>query len=145
MQAKLVVGRNCTIGSNCTLYSCHIGNDVVIGDKCVILEGAKIEDGAQIAAGSVVPPGRLIPTKQLWGGNPCEFIKDLNIAETWSNYTLSYVHHFLADVHKNEFTVWNSAYLHRDSSVDDVELDIDHMTHSKTSNNIMRGVIKYYA
>ena len=46
MNAKLHVGRNCTIGSNCTLYSCHIGDDVVIGDKCVILEGAKIEDGA---------------------------------------------------------------------------------------------------
>ena len=46
MQAKLTIGRNCTIGSDCTLYSCQIGSDVVIGDKCVILEGAKIEDGA---------------------------------------------------------------------------------------------------
>ena len=113
MHAKLHIGRNCTIGSDCTLYSCHIGNDVVIGDKCVVLEGARIEDGAQITAGSVVPPGRLIPTKQLWGGNPCVFIKDLNIAETWSNYTLSYINHFLSDVHKNEFTVWNNAYLYR--------------------------------
>jgi len=113
IHAKLHIGRNCTIGSDCTLYSCHIGNDVVIGDKCVVLEGARIEDGAQITAGSVVPPGRLIPTKQLWGGNPCVFIKDLNIAETWSNYTLSYINHFLSDVHKNEFTVWNNAYLYR--------------------------------
>ena len=46
MQAKLHVGRNCTVGADCTLYSCHIGNDVVIGDKCVVLEGAKIEDQA---------------------------------------------------------------------------------------------------
>lgn len=46
MNAKLHIGRNCTIGSNCTLYSCHIGDDVVIGDKSVILEGAKIESGA---------------------------------------------------------------------------------------------------
>jgi len=46
MNAKLFIGKNCTIGSNCTLYSCHIGDDVVIGDKCVILEGAKIENGA---------------------------------------------------------------------------------------------------
>lgn len=145
MQAKLHVGRNTTVGSNCTLYSCHIGNDVVIGDKCVILEGARIEDGAQIAAGSVVPPGRLIPTKQLWGGNPCSFIKDLNVAETWSNYTLSYMNHFLSETHKNEFTLWNSAYLQKDSTYDDVDVDLDHCETQRTSNNAMRGLVKYYA
>ena len=111
MPARLHIGRNTIVGSDCTLYSCHIGDDVVIGDKSVVLEGAKIENGAQITAGSVVPPGRLIPTKQLWGGNPVQFIKDLNVAETWSNYTMSYVHHFLGDVHKSEFSAWNAAYL----------------------------------
>ena len=121
MVADLKVGRNTTVGANCTLYSCHIGNDVIIGDKCVVLEGARIEDGAQLLPGTVVPPGRLIPTKQLWGGNPCVFIKDLNVGETWSNYTLSYVNHHLAEVHKNEFTLWNAAYLDRDSSVEDLE------------------------
>jgi carbonic anhydrase/acetyltransferase-like protein (isoleucine patch superfamily) len=115
MPANLKVGCNTVVGSDCTLYSCQIGNDVVIGDKCVILEGAKIENGAQIAAGSVVPPGRLIPTKQLWGGNPCMFIKDLNVAETWANYTMSYVHHFLGDAHKAEFSPWNAAYLKKES------------------------------
>lgn len=104
MQAKLKVGRNTTIGSNCTLYSCTIGDDVMIGDKCVILEGAVIENKAQLLPGSVVPPGRLIPQGQMWGGNPCVYIKDLNIAETWSNYTLSYVNQHLGDIHKYEFT-----------------------------------------
>ena len=145
MNAKLYLGRNCTIGSNCTLYSCHIGDDVVIGDKCVILEGAKIEDGAQIAPGSVVPPGRLIPTKQLWGGNPCSFIKDLNVGETWSNYTLSYVNHFLSESHKNEFTMWNSAYLQKDSFSDDLAVDLDNADDCKTSGNPFRGMVKYYA
>ena len=129
MNAKLVVGRNCTIGSNCTLYSCQIGNDVVIGDKCVVLEGAKIESGAQLAPGSVVPPGRLIPTKQLWGGNPCAFIKDINVAEVWTNYSNSYVNQFLGDAHKNEFTLWNSAYLHKDATFEDLSVDLDHCEH----------------
>ena len=39
----------------------------------------------------------------MWGGNPVSFIKDLNVAETWSNYTYSYLNNFLGDVHKNEF------------------------------------------
>ena len=125
MHAKLFIGKNTVIGANCVLYSCHIGDDVVIGDKCVILEGAKIENAAQIAPGSVVPPGRLIPTKQLWGGNPCSFIKDLNIAETWSNYTMSYVHHFLGETHKNEFSPWGNAYLLKDSHQEDLDIDIE--------------------
>lgn len=109
--AKLTIANNCTIGANCTLYSCKIGHDVMIGDKCTILEGAVVEDAAQLLPGSVVPPGRLIPTKQLWGGNPVQFIKDLDIQETWSNYSYSYVIHYQSQAHKNEFTPWNSAYL----------------------------------
>ena len=92
-----------------------------------------------------MPPGRLIPTKQLWGGNPCSFIKDLNVGETWSNYTLSYVNHYLSEVHKNEFTVWNSAYLEKESFRDDIEINLDHAEDLKHSGNPFRGLVKYYA
>lgn len=80
----------------------------------------------------------------MWGGNPVSFIKDLNIAETWSNYTYSYLNHFLGDVHKNEFTVWNSAYLDRESTKEDVDLE-GQMDALRVSSNIMRGVVKMYA
>ena len=121
MPAGVVIGNNVTIGAKCTLYSCHIEEDVMIGDHCVILEGARIEKGAQIAPGSVVPPGRLIPTKQLWGGNPVKHIKDLNLGETWANYTKSYITSSMADAVKNEFTLWNSAYLQRAATKSDAE------------------------
>ena len=81
----------------------------------------------------------------MWGGNPCVFIKDLNIAETWSNYTYSYLTHSLGEAHKNEFTLWNSAYLDKESFKDDLEIDYDHAEDSKTSGNPFRGVVKYYA
>ena len=97
MSAKCYIGYNVTVGANCTLYSCHIEDDVVVGDKCVILEGARLEKGCQIAPGSVVPPGRLIPAKQLWGGNPVEYIKDLDVGEVWANYSYSYVNVNLGD------------------------------------------------
>ena len=121
MSSAVVIGNNCSIGAGSTLYSCHIEDDVVIGEKCVILEGSRIEKGAQIAAGSVVPPGRLIPTKQLWGGNPVVFIKDLDIGEVWANYTKSYITSSTGDMIKKEFTTWNSAYLQRESSATDVD------------------------
>ena len=145
MVARLTVGKNCIIGSDCTLYSCQIGDDVVIGEKSVVLEGAKIEDGAQIQAGSVVPPGRLIPTKQLWGGNPVQFIKDLNVAECWSNYSLSYVLHHLGETHKFEFSPWNAAYLEMPSTREDLEIDLDNFSRLTVCYNFDRGLIKFYA
>lgn len=42
-------------------------------------------------------------------------MKDLDVGELWANYTKSYVEVSLADAHKNEFTLWNSAYLQRQS------------------------------
>ena len=116
----------------------------MIGDRCVVLEGARIEDGAQLAPGTVVPPGRLIPTKQLWGGNPCTFIKDLDVAETWSNYSMSYVNQYLGDVHKSEFTLWNSAYLDRDSFAEDLDVS-DYEIREKKVATMDSNLIKYYA
>jgi carbonic anhydrase/acetyltransferase-like protein (isoleucine patch superfamily) len=145
MSAKVYIGYNTTIGSNCTLYSCHIEDDVFIGDRCVILEGARIEKGAMLAPGSVVPPGRLIPAKQLWAGNPVEYVKDLNLGEVWSNYAYSYVTVALGDAHRNEFTMWPSNYLQRETTSEDVNLEQEDLSTMQTTKNPFRGVIKYYA
>ena len=67
------------------------------------------------------------------------------MAETWSNYTMSYVHHFLGDVHKHEFSAWNAAYLQKSTYSSDLEVDMDNFDHQKVSTNMMRGVVKYYA
>ena len=144
MLAQLTVGANTQIGANCSLYSCFIGEDVVIGDGCVVLEGARIENGAQLLPGTVVPPGRMIPAKQMWGGNPCQFVKDLDVGEAWSNYSKSYVVHNLGDSHKQEFDLWSSAYLDRESYQEDLEpndFDMD----EKQVGNLWEGAVKYYA
>lgn len=91
LTAKVHIGRNTTIHSNCTLTSCHIGDDCVIGARSIIMEGARLEKGAMVAPGTVVPPGRLIPSNTLWAGNPCEYVKDLDLGELWANYSLSFV------------------------------------------------------
>ena len=143
MSAAVEIGKNCTIGNGCTLYSCHIEDDVTIGDKSIVLEGARIEKGAQITPGSVVPPGRLTPTKQLWGGNPCVFIKDLDIGECWANYTKSYITSSLGEACKNEFTMWNSAYLQRESSMTDADPEENDYVPT-TIGSYYKGIPKYY-
>lgn len=109
-----------TIHSDCTLSSCYIDSDVVIGAKSVILEGARIEKGAMVAPGSVVPPGRLVPAGQLWAGNPIEYVKHLDIGESFTNYSLSYTNTFLGDLVKDKFTVWPSNYLLKPTTKDDL-------------------------
>ena len=143
MSAAVEIGNNVTVGAGSTLYSCHIEEDVSIGEKCVVLEGARIEKGAQLAAGSVVPPGRLIPTKQLWGGNPVKFIKDLDVGECWANYTKSYITSSLGEACKNEFTTWNSAYLQRESSATDVDPEDNDLMPS-TVTQYYTGIPKHY-
>jgi len=80
----------------------------------------------------------------MWGGNPVSFIKDLNVGDVWANYTKSYVEVSLGDAHKNEFTLWNSAYLHRTSSKDDASPDANELKNATTAKNYFRGVVKYY-
>ena len=145
MSARVYIGHNVTIGSHCTLYSCHIEDDVFVGDNCVILEGARLEKGCMVAPGSVVPPGRLIPAKQLWAGNPVEYVKDLNIGEVWSNYTYSYVNTSLADAHKNEFMLWSNNYLDKPATQEDIEMKEEDTDTMYTTKNLYRGIIKYYA
>ena len=144
MSAKVYIGNNVTVGAHCTLYSCHIEDDVRIGDNVVILEGARIEFGAQIASGSVIPPGRLIPAKQLWAGNPVEYVKDLDIGEHWANYSYSYVTTALGDAHRMEFTTWPSNYLLKPSTREDVELREEDIRTSYITKNLYKGLVKHY-
>ncbi len=145
MSAAVEIGENVTIKSHCTLHSCHIEQDAYIGERCVILEGARVEAGAMLAPGSVVPPGRLIPAKQMWAGNPVEYVKDLDIGEAWSNYTLSYINANLGDVHKNEFTLWPSNYLKRETTADDAEPQVEDYAAQYAVKNVYRGIVKYYS
>jgi carbonic anhydrase/acetyltransferase-like protein (isoleucine patch superfamily) len=144
MPAKVFIGKNVSIGAGCTIYSAHIEDDVVIGDKSVILEGARLEKGCQVLPGSVVPPGRLIPTKQLWGGNPVQFIKDLNVGEVWANYTKSYVNAAQGGAHRHEFTTWNSAYLSRPSNQEDLAPNEGDLRNAYIDRDYYAGFAKYY-
>ena len=90
-----------------------------------------------------MPPGRLIPTKQLWGGNPVVFIKDLDVGEVWANYTKSYLTSSLGEACKNEFTTWNSAYMQRESSAADADPE-DNDLEPITVGSSYRHIPKHY-
>jgi hypothetical protein len=72
-------------------------------------------------------------------------VKDLNIGELWSNYAYSYVNTTLADAHKNEFTMWSTNYLKKESTAEDIEAAEEQLDAQYTTKNLYRGIIKYYA
>lgn len=51
-----------------------IGKGAFIGTSCIISKGVTVGKRSIIAAGSVV--SKNIPPDEIWGGNPCSYIKD---------------------------------------------------------------------
>jgi carbonic anhydrase/acetyltransferase-like protein (isoleucine patch superfamily) len=121
--AGVHIGAHCVIQSRCSLYSCIIEDECFIGAGTVILEGARVERGAVIVPNSVVPPGRLVPARQVWGGNPVEYIRDVEESEHFANYTLSYNMRVMGTDYIQSFTPWSYNYLKIEATRDDIECD----------------------
>jgi len=81
LSAAVSIGHHVSIGAGSVLRSVTVEPEVFIGSRCVLMEGCVVESGAMLADGTVLPPGRRIPGKQLWGGNPARFIRDLTYDE----------------------------------------------------------------
>jgi len=118
--ASVNIGNYVNVQSNCTLYSCTIDDECLIGHNTVILEGSKVERGSVIGPNSVVPPGRLIPSHQLWAGNPVEYVRDLTKAELQSLIHTQKQNLQVALDHKYEYLPYNSAYLLKENTQDDL-------------------------
>lgn len=71
------IGDEVTVGHAALLHACTIGNRAFIGMQACVMDDARIEDEAMIAAGGLVTPGKTIPARQLWGGSPARFMRDL--------------------------------------------------------------------
>lgn len=71
------IGDDVTVGHMALLHACTIGNKVLIGMQACVMDGAIVEDEAMVAAGALVTPGKTVPSRQLWGGRPARFMRDL--------------------------------------------------------------------
>jgi hypothetical protein len=52
-----------------------IGRECFVGGYCIVLKGVTIGEQSVVGAGSVVV--RDIPPRQIWGGNPAVFLREL--------------------------------------------------------------------
>ncbi len=109
LSSSVNIGKNVTIEADCSIHSCIIDDDCVIGAGSVIGAGARVERGAVLLANTIVPPGRLIPAGQVWGGNPCTFVRELSESELNDNYMASYKNG-AAEGAQDAFSLWPREY-----------------------------------
>ena len=106
------IGHYVSVGAGSVLVSCRIEDIVDIGEKCTIMEGALVESNSILEPGSVVPANARIPSGQRWGGNPAQFIEDLDdeakdgIKSKAERIQKQAVEHIL------EFLPYGNGYLH---------------------------------
>lgn len=136
--SSVTIGKHVIIEEKCSIYPCIIDNNVFIGANTIVGEGARIEQGAMIAPNSYVPHGRLIPGKQLWGGNPVKYIRDLTEDELYAVYMQTYDIWNLAQQHLNGFNV------SIDSETDEVKIDPESIMSKYLSDNYFQWRAKYY-
>lgn len=135
--SSITIGKNTIISEKCSIYPCIIDNNVFIGANTIIGEGAKIEQGAIIAPNSYVPHGRLIPGKQLWGGNPVKFIRELTEEEIYQVYMQTYDIWNLAQKHLNGFNISKE-------EEGEVKIDPETLMEKYLTDNYFSWRAKYY-
>lgn len=133
---SVTIGKHVTIQNGCTIYSSIIDDEVFIGSNSIIGEGCKIEKGAVIAPNSFVPHGRLIPGRQLWGGNPVKYIRDLTDQEVYSNYIQSFNIWNLAQSHLSDFNM--------EKKDGEIEVDPNSLVSSYLTENYFEWRSRYY-
>lgn len=77
--SEATIGSQVTIGHSAILVGCTVGDQSLIGIKSIVSEGATVESMAMVAPGAVVPAGTTVVSKQLWGGSPAKYIRDLTV------------------------------------------------------------------
>ncbi|MFX0002187.1 MAG: gamma carbonic anhydrase family protein [Candidatus Hermodarchaeota archaeon] len=74
---SVIIGSNCIIGHHAMIHGpVEIGDGCLVGIGSNILHNTKLNDGSMIAAGAVIT-NKEVPSKELWGGVPAKFLKNL--------------------------------------------------------------------
>ena len=71
------IGDDVLIGHMCLIHACTIEDQATIGMQSCVMDGAVVEAEAMVAGGSLVTPGKVVKSRELWGGRPAKYMRDL--------------------------------------------------------------------
>ncbi len=75
-----LIGEDALVGHMAMLHGCTIHDRGFVGLSTTVMNGCVIESDGMLAAGALLTPGKRIGARQLWGGRPATFMRDLTDA-----------------------------------------------------------------
>ena len=78
--SPLLIGDDVLVGHMAMLHGCVLENRAFVGLGAIAMNKARIGGDAMLAAGALLTEGKVIEPRQLWGGRPARFMRDLDDA-----------------------------------------------------------------
>lgn len=75
-----IIGEDVLIGHMAMIHGCILEDRAFVGLGSIVMDGGHIESDAMLAAGAMLTPGKRIPARQLWGGRPATYMRELTDA-----------------------------------------------------------------
>ena len=75
-----LIGDDVLVGHMAMIHGCTIEDRGFVGLGAIVMSGSAIESDGMLAAGALLTPGKRIGPRQLWGGRPAAYMRDLTEA-----------------------------------------------------------------
>lgn len=73
-----IIGEDALVGHMAMLHGCTVADKGFVGLGTIVMDGCTIESDAMLAAGGMLTPGKTIPSRQMWGGRPARYMRDID-------------------------------------------------------------------
>jgi gamma-carbonic anhydrase len=83
--SKTIIEDDALIGHMAMLHGCTVRAHALVGLGAIVMDGCVLEIESMLAAGAMLTPGKVVPTRQLWGGRPARYMRDLDDAAVMGN------------------------------------------------------------
>ncbi|WP_296675215.1 gamma carbonic anhydrase family protein [Novosphingobium sp.] len=73
-----IIGEDVLIGHMAMIHGCVIEDRGFVGLGAIVMNKARIGSDAMLAAGAMLTEGKVMEPRQLWGGRPARFMRELD-------------------------------------------------------------------
>jgi carbonic anhydrase/acetyltransferase-like protein (isoleucine patch superfamily) len=97
-----IIGEDVLIGHMAMVHGCTLEDRAFVGLGSIVMDGCRIASDGMLAAGAMLTPGKIIESRQLWGGRPAKYMRDLtddalaDMQEGVKGYVINGKHHHAA-------------------------------------------------
>ena len=78
--SPLLIGDDVLIGHMAMVHGCVLEDRAFVGLGAIVMNKARIGGDAMLAAGALLTEGKVMEPRQLWGGRPTRFMRELDDA-----------------------------------------------------------------